>query len=205
MRKQQLLTVLALAGWAVACSSSVVRALEITNPNPNKRFFYTLTQNLTETVWIQSDNVYLNCNGHSVTNPKPEVKYYGTGIAVLNARYVTIAHCHVSGWFTGIGIERSPDSLVLSNELFDNGFGLDIVDHSAPISVLYNRIRDNLSYGLELRTSLGEIGIMGNTFLYNGLWRTGIPNYHLSVRSCCVTTLPLEQFGNSFTPPLPLD
>src|SRR5438132_14307230 len=131
MRRQQLLTVLALAGWAVACSSSVVRALEITNPNPNKRFFYTLTQNLTETVWIQSDNVYLNCNGHSIT--KPGAKYYGTGIAVLNAKNVTIAHCHVSGWLTGIGIERSPDSLVLSNELFDNLSGLEIVDHSAPI------------------------------------------------------------------------
>jgi parallel beta-helix repeat protein len=198
MRKQQLLTVLALIGWAVACSSSVVRALEIPNPNPLKHVYYKLTQDLTETVWIQSDNVHLNCDGHSITNPGD--KYYGVGIAVLNAKNVTIAGCHISGWLTGISIERSPNSQVVSNELFDNGSGLKITDNSAPVRILYNRIRNNLSYGLELRTSPGDIRMVGNDFLYNGRDARN----HFVVLSCCLRTRPLEQFDNSFIPPLPL-
>jgi hypothetical protein len=145
MRKQQVLTVLALAGWVIACSSSVVRALEIKNPHPGQTFRYTLPGNQTETVLISSDNVFLDCGGASITNPRRD--YSGIGIAVLNAKNVTIANCHVSGFDVGIVIEDSPHSTasskVVNNKLFDNLLGLYIVDNSVPVHVLYNRIYHN--------------------------------------------------------------
>jgi parallel beta-helix repeat protein len=197
MRKQQLLTVLALAGWAMACSSSVVGALEITNPNPHKHFYFTLRENLTETVFIQSDNVHLNCNGHSITEPRHD--FSGIGIAVLNAKNVTIANCHISGWLIGINIERSPNSQVVSNELSNNGSGLSITDQSAPVRILRNEIRHNHAYGLKLRTSPGDIRMVGNEFLHNGRDARN----HFVVLSCCLSTRPLEAFENTFDPPLP--
>ena len=161
--------------------------------NPNKHYYHTLTQDLTETVWIQSDNVHLNCNGHSIT--KPGERYYGVGIAVLNAKNVTITNCHISGWSTGVGTARSPNSQVVSNELFfDNISGLDIEDNSAQLGFCITEYLTTFTLAWSSARAPETFAWWGTT---EGRWK------HFLVLSCCLRTRPLENFDNSFIPPLP--
>jgi parallel beta-helix repeat protein len=179
MRKQQFLTVLALAGWAVACSSAVVWAgdchldetqtsLRIFNLTPSQLCRITLSRNLRKSVDIWSSNVYLNCDGASITNPQREdlgafrVPYGSSGIDVLNSSNVTISKCHISGFTAGIVFDGSPNGQVVGSELHNNSTGLVVIGRSAPSQILYNRIHDNFYNGLWVSNSPGDITITGN-------------------------------------------
>jgi parallel beta-helix repeat protein len=74
----------------------------------------TLKEDHQGTIFINADNVTLDCAGHAVLGPGL------IGIDVYRRSHVTIRNCRVSGFFYGVILQESASDLVTGNTVSDS-------------------------------------------------------------------------------------
>ena len=155
----------------------------------------TLTQNVSETIQVTSDDITLDGGGFilniggslstgvdlsgmlrvtvqniNVVNDYIENGYVGTGIALNPSGYCNVINNTISGCEQGIFMANAGTSLIEGNTILNNDYGILIwgdVDHGDAV-LKNNTIKDN-NKGLEI--SVGPFGfeIYNNNFINNGV------------------------------------
>lgn len=102
---------------------SSVKAANITSCDDiiNKPGTWELTQNIKTNescLTIESDDVLLNCNFHSITGSGN-----GTGIFIGNKTTVEIVNCSISNFSIGLEVNES-DIVAQFNTIHDNDIGI---------------------------------------------------------------------------------
>ena len=120
-------------------------------------------------VVIESDDVTLNCNGHSITGAgNQRGDYAGTHTGIFSDRdRVSVSSCHVESFDTGIHLVGSDYSVVADNTVSntDTGIKLDAVDLDGieGTSVLRNTIEAAERRGIWARGAVVDSTISANT------------------------------------------
>jgi parallel beta-helix repeat protein len=144
-----------------------------------------LAQNLTESVEITTNNVTLNCNGHSITGT-------GTGYGIyLNSREdVIVQNCTVINFSVGIPLLFASDNTIITSTMSDNHYSIvlagsfsnTLTDNNAlnnwvgimlnPSSnannLTNNDASNNLGFGILLQVNSDNI-LTNNTALNNNV------------------------------------
>lgn len=114
----------ATAMAVIILSGAVAAALIQQSPAYATTGTLTITQNTTLTedhngnIVIAADNIRLNCDGHTVTDPGS-----GTGIELFGRTGVTVKNCFVTNFFLGIHLTLSDGNTIQKNTAFGNEFG----------------------------------------------------------------------------------
>lgn len=112
-----------------------------------------LTSDLTGRILIASDNVTLNCNGHSVTGiTTDQIPNTYPGILLNGRRGVTVENCRVTNFYIGIRMVSSTRNLLIQNNVSKNGYGF-LLSSSNLNALLLNSASGNLHDGFRLESS----------------------------------------------------
>lgn len=102
-----------------------------------------LTQDLNETVEIDSDGITLDGNGHKITGGNT-----GSGVYVWKNN-VTVKNITVSGFYYGIQFYYSTSGKITDSVSENNRFGI-YLNNTKNVVVSQNTARSNISYGIGL-------------------------------------------------------
>lgn len=170
----------------------------------------TLTQDLTESVEIITNDITLDCNGHSITGTGS-----GFGVYLNNKSGVTIKNCTVNHFtggvyllnssnnntltnntasenrWDGIRFDSASNNTLTNNTLSKNRFG--IYNHSSSNTFTNNTLSEN-EFGLVLYYSPLNI-ITDNFFINDGLYIKG-PSHSNTIENNMVNNKPLIYLEN---------
>lgn len=139
----------------------------------------TLTTDVTETIQIDSPNITLDGNNHSITGSGT-----GYGIYIYNKTNVTIKNCVVSNFTGGIYISSSTNNNLFQNSFNSNYYGIsgyassfnNIAGNTVSLNSSYgihfnqssnnnltNNVTNSNSYGIYLQAGSGSNTVNGNT------------------------------------------
>jgi parallel beta-helix repeat protein len=128
----------------------------------------TLTTDLASPVKIVSDNITLNCDGHTITGTGSSS---GSGILLEYRTGVTIMNCIVTNFEHGITLYESTDITLKGNTTFSNlEDGIELSESDGNV-VKHNVTSSNGEYGILLSGS-DDNTVNGNTVQNNN--RNGI-------------------------------
>jgi parallel beta-helix repeat protein len=105
----------------------------------------TLTQDLTESVEIESDNVTLDCNGRKINYEE----FGGIGIYLNKRNNVVIKNCNITHFFIGIYLFESTLNKISGNNLFGNGSAIDLA-FASQNNIEENNVFQNNRWGISL-------------------------------------------------------
>ena len=86
----------------------------------------TLSEDHTGPIIIASNDITLDCGGHTVSGSFPD-----TGILVEGRTGVTVKNCHVAGFAAGIRLRGAYQNTLASNLLVSNTNGVDLLQYRA--------------------------------------------------------------------------
>lgn len=121
----------------------------------------TLTNDLTGRIVIASDNLVLNCNGHTISGITTD-PLTGTypGILLNGRSRVTVKNCLVTNFYIGVQTVSSTRDLLIHNKASNNGYGF-LLSSSNFNALLFNTANGNLHDGFRLESSNRNV-IAGN-------------------------------------------
>ena len=109
---------------------------------------YTLTQNISDSIVVERDNIVINGAGHTVEGTET-----GVGIALYYRRNVTVKDFKVTGFYVGISLFYSNYSRIFGNIVAENAqFGI-YLSFSSYNQVFWNKATNNSEHGIYLRSS----------------------------------------------------
>ena len=97
----------------------------------------TLSEDHTGPIIIASNDITLDCGGHTVSGSFPD-----TGILVEGRTGVTVENCHVTGFAAGIRLRGAYQNTLASNLLVSNTDGVDLLQ-SGENNLVDNQARSN--------------------------------------------------------------
>lgn len=136
----------------------------------------TMNVDLTETAQIDSDNVTLDGNGHTITGTNT-----GNGIYLFERTGVTIKNLNIKDTSSGISLIFSNGNTLINNTASLNSWtgSNGIMLYSSNNNALINNIVSNYSYGIMLSRSSSNI-LTGNTTNHCGIVIEGSNSNSLS-------------------------
>ncbi|TMI34543.1 hypothetical protein E6H25_07150 [Candidatus Bathyarchaeota archaeon] len=97
----------------------------------------TLSEDHTGPIIIASNDITLDCGGHTLSGSFPD-----TGILVEGRTGVTVKNCHVTGFAAGIRLRGAYQNTLASNLLVSNTNGVDLLQ-SGENNLVNNQARSN--------------------------------------------------------------
>jgi parallel beta-helix repeat protein len=125
----------------------------------------TLTTDLNETIQIDSWNITLDGNGHTLTGSGG---YTGNGVYVYKQKYVTIKNLNITNFYRGIGFVESRYGSITGNAFDSNTNGIWITDFSRYNTISHNTIT-NSSTGIVIRWFSYQNTVENNNLSSNNL------------------------------------
>ncbi|MHC4501103.1 MAG: right-handed parallel beta-helix repeat-containing protein, partial [Planctomycetota bacterium] len=116
----------------------------------------TLTQDVYETIIIDSDGITLNGNGRSVIGSGT-----GSGVHLYQKSNVTITDLTIEGFYYGIYLRESTNNILIGNTANSNRYGIYLL-YSNNSTLIANTANSNNSYGIYLYDS-GSSTLTENT------------------------------------------
>ncbi|HSD33405.1 MAG TPA: right-handed parallel beta-helix repeat-containing protein [Gemmatimonadales bacterium] len=104
--------------FVIAMSLAAINAVADTSGTLTITSNTTLTENHNGSIWIEADNVTLDCAGHTITGPGESP--YNSGVLVLSYSGVTVKNCLVTSFDQGIQVADSVGVTAANNKSFDN-------------------------------------------------------------------------------------
>lgn len=148
----------------------------------------TLTTDLNETIQIDSDNIILDGNNHTLTGwntgngillyqrtgvtiKKMKVSQFTNGIALYGLRYATKGNTFTDNSLTkdinGIYIEYGGNNNLTNNVLSDNSYGIYLYYNSNGNTIANNTVSNNSTHGISLDYQSNSNNVSGNTVSNN--------------------------------------
>jgi parallel beta-helix repeat protein len=132
---------------------------------------YTLNQNVTEGLVIVQSDLTLDGNGHTVSWESGSQDY---GVDLEERSGVTVKNLSVTGFVSGISLRScpsdpsDPNNVVTGNTVFDNDYGIRLVD-SCNVIVENNNVYSNDYDGISIVTAMayGHFNILSNNTVSN--------------------------------------
>jgi parallel beta-helix repeat protein len=106
-----------------------------------------LSQNVTTSVEITTNNIILDCDGWKITGPGADY-WSGYGIHLNNRENVSIKNCNVSNFTTGILLEYGANNSLINNTFNSNYHYGIVVFYSLNSNLGNNIVSKNISYGI---------------------------------------------------------
>ncbi len=158
---------------------------------------YSLTQDLSSNgtcIIINSNDVILNCQGHSITGNLTFTGGLGTGSGILvnNSDNVSIKNCNITHYVDAIKLQNVNNSIIFNNNLSWNGRAGTFLNLSNYTNVSNNNASYNFHYRIDTHGSHCDQNGMGYNlsndsmycgegfFLLNSSHNTLERNYHES-------------------------
>jgi parallel beta-helix repeat protein len=135
----------------------------------------TLTEDVTNTIEIDANNVTLDCNGHQIKN-----EYWISGpilthgIYAYQKRGVKIKNCNVAGFDYSLFLSYSSENEVLKNNISKSHGGGILIQFSNSNQIFENKVSDSLRQGMMIVFSNNN-QLKGNRLENNG-YNFGIVN-----------------------------
>lgn len=148
----------------------------------------TLTTDLNETIQIDSDNIILDGNNHTLIGwntgngillyqrtgviiKKMKVSQFTNGIALYGLRYATKGNTFTDNSLTkninGIYLEFGGNNNLTNNVLSDNSYGIYLYYNSNGNTIANNTVSNNSTYGISLDYQSNSNNVSGNTVSNN--------------------------------------
>jgi len=126
---------------------------------------YTLTNNITGDVPLESDAIVVQRNNTIVNGAGYTLQGTGngTGIELSYIGNVTIKDVKITGFKNGIDLDFSSNNIIAGNDITNNKIGIVLI-HSSNNTVVGNNVTDNEEYGIWL---LNQLNNQTNIFCNN--------------------------------------
>jgi len=125
----------------------------------------TLDINVAETIQIDSNNIILDCNGHSITGTGT-----GNGIYLSSKSGVTVKNCNVAGFSYGIRLYSSSNNTITGNTASSNTqYGIYLYVSSNYNNVINNTVNNTVSNNGAGIMASGSYNTISNNQILNNI------------------------------------
>lgn len=123
----------------------------------------TLTQDMTDTIQINSSGITLDGNGHTITG-----KGTGYGIYATNVSNIAVKNLSITGFSKGIMFDSNvQNSSIVSNRLYGNNYAIEFWRFSGQNKIMNNEITGNSGWSVHLNLGCNSNIFENNIFTNN--------------------------------------